>query len=40
VQQRVLARVEDLVDAESVGELALKGIQRSVAAFNVLRLKS
>jgi adenylate cyclase len=40
VQQRVLSRVEELVEAEPVGELALKGITRAVNAFNVLRLKA
>ncbi|HEX2826152.1 MAG TPA: response regulator [Burkholderiales bacterium] len=40
VQQRVLGRVEDLVEAESVGELALKGINRPITAYNVLRLRA
>jgi class 3 adenylate cyclase len=39
VQQRVLGRVEELVEAEAVGELALKGIHRPIAAYNVLRLR-
>jgi adenylate cyclase len=39
VPQRLLGKVEDLVDAESVGELTLKGFHRSVAAYNILRLK-
>ena len=40
VQQRVLNRIEDLVEWEPVGPLALKGIPRPVPAFNVLRLLS
>lgn len=40
VQQRVLGRVEELVEAEAVGELALKGINRPIAAYNVLRLRA
>jgi adenylate cyclase len=39
VQQRVLNGVEDLVEWESAGHLALKGIPRPVPAFNVLRLQ-
>jgi len=39
VPQRVLGRVDDLVDAEPVGELTLKGFTRPVAAFNVTGLK-
>ena len=35
VPQRVLGRIEDLVEAEPVGELTLKGFGRPVAAFNV-----
>ena len=38
VQRRVLNRVEDTVEWEPVGDLAMKGIPRPVAAFNVLRL--
>jgi adenylate cyclase len=40
VQQRVLGRVEELVEAEPVGELALKGINRPIAAYNVVRLRA
>ncbi len=40
VTQRLLGNVEELVEAESIGELTLKGFHRPVAAFNVLRLKS
>jgi class 3 adenylate cyclase len=39
VAQRLLAAVEDAVDTEPVGELALKGFQRPVTAYNVLRLR-
>jgi class 3 adenylate cyclase len=39
IPQRLLGKVEDLVEAESVGELTLKGFHRSVAAYNILRLK-
>jgi class 3 adenylate cyclase len=39
VSQRMLATVEDLLDAEPVGELALKGFLKTVSAFNLLRLK-
>ena len=39
VPQRVLGRVEDLVDAQPVGELTLKGFHRPVAAFNVTGFK-
>jgi hypothetical protein len=31
--------VEELVEVEPVGELALKGLHRPVTAHNVLRLK-
>jgi adenylate cyclase len=40
VAQRVLGRVEELVEAEPVGELTLKGFQRPIPAFNVVRLKA
>jgi class 3 adenylate cyclase len=40
VSKRLLATIEELVEAEAVGELALKGFHRSVTAYNVLRLKS
>jgi class 3 adenylate cyclase len=39
VAQRLLATVEGLVEAGPVGELALKGFHRPVAAYNVLRLR-
>jgi adenylate cyclase len=37
--QKTLSKIEDLVAAESVGELQLKGFGRPTAAFNVLKLK-
>jgi class 3 adenylate cyclase len=39
ISQSVYAWAADLVDAEPVGELALKGFQRPVPAFAVRRLK-
>ena len=39
VPQRLLGVIEELVDAEPVGELALKGFQRAVTAYNVLGMK-
>jgi class 3 adenylate cyclase len=39
VPSRVLGLVEALVEAEEVGALALKGLLRPVAAFNVIGLK-
>ena len=38
--QRLLGSVEELIEAEAVGELTLKGFHRAVTAYNVLRLKS
>ena len=40
VSQRLLATVEDLVTAEPIGDLALKGFARHVEAFNLLEVKS
>jgi len=40
MSQRAFAAVEDLVDAEAVGELTLKGFSRAVPAVNVLGLKA
>ena len=37
--QKTLSKIEDLVEAESVGELQLKGFGRPTAAFNVLKVK-
>jgi adenylate cyclase len=39
VPQRVLASVEGSVDADSVGELALKGFHRPVSTFNVTAIR-
>jgi adenylate cyclase len=39
ISRRMVGTVEDLVDAEPVGELQLKGFTRPVTAFNVVRLK-
>lgn len=39
VSQRVYAAVEELVEAEPVGEFELRGFHRPVTAYNVLRLK-
>jgi class 3 adenylate cyclase len=36
----VLALVGGLIDAEPVGELALKGFHRPVAAFSVVRVRT
>jgi class 3 adenylate cyclase len=40
VSQRVYAQVEELVEAEPVGELTLKGLHRPVTTYDVLRLKA
>jgi adenylate cyclase len=40
VPQRLLGTVEELVEAEPVGELTLKGFRRPITAHNVLRLKN
>jgi class 3 adenylate cyclase/CheY-like chemotaxis protein len=39
VPQRLLSTVEELVEVEPVGELALKGFHRPIGAHNILRLK-
>jgi class 3 adenylate cyclase len=39
VPQRVLAKLEQQVQAETVGDLSLKGIQRPVTAYNILGLR-
>jgi DNA-binding response OmpR family regulator len=39
VSQRLLGTVEELIEVEPVGELALKGLQRPVTGYNILRLK-
>ena len=40
VSQRVMGKIEDLVVADCIGELSLKGFHRPVPAFNVTGLKS
>jgi class 3 adenylate cyclase len=40
ITSRVLMAVEDAVTVEAVGEFALKGIRRPVAAYNVLTTRS
>jgi class 3 adenylate cyclase/putative methionine-R-sulfoxide reductase with GAF domain len=40
ISQRVLAAVEDAVDAQAVGELELKGFGRPVAAYEVRELRA
>jgi adenylate cyclase len=37
--QRLLGVIDDLVDVEPVGDLSLKGFQRPVTAYSVLRLR-
>jgi class 3 adenylate cyclase/CheY-like chemotaxis protein len=39
ISQRLLANVDEMVEAEPVGELTLKGFHRSITAHNILRLK-
>jgi adenylate cyclase len=39
ISQRVHAAIEDMIDAEPVGELALKGLLKPIVTFNVLRLR-
>ena len=39
VDRKIMAKVEDLVEAEDIGSLQLKGIAQPVPAFSVLRLK-
>jgi adenylate cyclase len=38
--ERVLACVEDAVEAELIGDLQLKGFLRPVSTFNILALKA
>ena len=40
INQRTLHRVEDSVQAEPLGEMALKGIAQPVPTFNVLALRA
>jgi DNA-binding response OmpR family regulator len=39
VPRRFLGTVEDVVEAEAVGELSLKGFHRPITTYNVLRLR-
>lgn len=39
IPQRLLGTVEELVDAEPVGDLSLKGFHRPVIAYNILHIK-
>ncbi|MGH7332526.1 MAG: response regulator [Candidatus Rokuibacteriota bacterium] len=39
ISQRLLATIDGVVECEAVGELILKGFQRPVTGFNVLRTK-
>ena len=39
ISQRLLATIDGLVECEPVGELTLKGFQRPVTGFNILRTK-
>ncbi|TML92633.1 MAG: adenylate cyclase, partial [Actinobacteria bacterium] len=39
VSQRLLAEVEENVEAEPVGEYTLKGFSKPVPAFNILALR-
>ena len=39
VSQRLLGTVEELIEVEPAGELVLKGLQRPVTGYNILRLK-
>ena len=38
IPQRLLGKVQELVEIESVGDLTLKGFNRSVTAYNILSL--
>jgi class 3 adenylate cyclase len=40
ISRRVLALVEEMVEAEPVGDLMLKGIAKPVTAFNIVRLRT
>ena len=39
IPRRMVGTVEDLIEAEPIGELPLKGFVRAVTAFNIVRLK-
>ncbi|MBK8741008.1 MAG: hypothetical protein IPM02_16450 [Betaproteobacteria bacterium] len=40
INQKTLSRVEDVVEAEPLGEATLKGIAQPVPVFNITALKS
>jgi class 3 adenylate cyclase len=40
ISPRVLTKVENVVKVEPVGEFALKGIRRPLAAYNVVAAES
>jgi adenylate cyclase len=40
ISQRVYAMVEDLIDVEPLGDLALKGFLKPISAFNVIALRN
>ena len=40
ISQRVLGAVEELVEVEPVGELALKGFPKPTPAYDLLRLRA
>jgi class 3 adenylate cyclase/CheY-like chemotaxis protein len=40
VSQRLLGGVDELIEAEPVGELSLKGFHRPVSAHNIVRMKA
>jgi class 3 adenylate cyclase len=40
ISQRIQMEVEEIVELEPVGDLTLKGIHKSVPAFNIRRLKA
>ena len=40
ISQRVFSAIEEAVESESVGEIALKGYSRPVSAYNVLALRA
>jgi adenylate cyclase len=40
ISRRLVSTVEELVQVEPVGELALKGFVKPVTAFNIVGLKS
>ncbi|MEN8232179.1 MAG: hypothetical protein ABFR35_05810 [Thermodesulfobacteriota bacterium] len=39
ISQKTLGRIEEIVEAEEVGERDLKGFNHPVSAFNIITLK-